>query len=216
MKREFLTGLTLPDGVKLDKATIDAIMAENGNDINALKSDHAAAIKNIESERDTYKKQLEDAQNALKGFDGVDVEELKTKITDLTTEIDANKTKYETEIADIKFTNLLNSKVTAFGAKNAKAVMSLLNIEELKESKNQEQDIESALKAVKESDSYMFKEDNNDKAKGSGNNENDADNIGQQNSPQFSNGNLNTGNVNHNDSGFNFGFIGVRPHNEKK
>ena len=217
MKREFLTGLTLPDNVKLDKATIDAIMAENGNDINALKADHATAIKTVEKERDSYKKQLDDAQATLKGFEGVDVEQLKTKITDLTTEIDANKTKYEAEIADIKFSNLLNGKVTAFGAKNAKAVISLLNVDALKASKNQEQDIEAALKAVKESDSYMFAEEKSADDKGADDTKNGGEGDGQQqNNPQFSNGNLNTGNTNQQgNSVFDFGFIGVRPHDKK-
>lgn len=214
MKREFLTGLTLPDGVKLDKATIDAIMTENGNDINALKSDHATAIKTIESERDTYKKQLDDAQASLKSFEGVDVEELKTKITNLTSEIDANKTKYEAQIADIKFNNLLNGKVSSYGARNAKAVMSLLNIEALKESKNQENDIEAALNAIKESDSYLFAEDKpSGDTKDSESKDTKADE--QQKSPQFSNGNLNTGNSNQDsNTSFNFGFTGVRPHNK--
>jgi hypothetical protein len=216
MKREFLTGLTLPDGVKLDKATIDAIMAENGNDINALKAEHASAIQTVEQERDYYRTQLETAQTSLKGFEGVDVEQLKTKISELTSEIDASKTKYEAEIADIKFSNRLSSKATAFGARNVRAVVSLLNVDELKKSKNQETDIEAALKAVKESDGYMFASDDSSsgkekEGKGAGNGEE------QQNNPQFSNGNLNTGNGNQqqNNSGFNFGFLGVRPHDNK-
>lgn len=213
MKREFLEGLTFGDGVKLDKTAIDAIMAENGNDINALKATHAKDIEALEGERDGYKKQLEDAQATLKGFEGVDVEHLKTKITELTTEIDASKTKYETEIADIKFSNLLTSKVTAFGAKNAKAVISLLNVDELKKSKNQEQDITAALKAVKETDGYMFAVEDASGGDNTGGNESGAG-SNQQRSPQFSNGNLNTGNQQQTNSGFNFGFIGVRPHNK--
>lgn len=213
MKREFLAGLSLPDGAKLDKNAIDAIMAENGNDINALKAEHANAIKGIEKERDTYKSELDNAQSKLKSFDGVNVDELKTKISDLTSEIDNNKSKYEAEIADIKFTNLLSGKVTAFGAKNSKAVISLLDVEALKASKNQEQDIEAALKAVKTSDGYMFSDDSS--SNDDGNNGANSDDA-QQNNPQFSNGNLNTtGNQQQNSSGFNFGFLGVRPHDNK-
>lgn len=213
MQRKFLENITLADGVKLDKATIDSIMAENGKDINVLKESHASDITALENERDTYKTQLETAQASLKSFEGVDVEQLKTKISDLTAEIDTNKSKYEAEIADIKFTNLLISKVTAFGARNAKAVISLLNVDKLKASKNQEQDITAALKAVKDSDGYMFVSDD---IADNGSDKKENDNDGQQqNAPQFSNGNLNTGNQQQNNSGFNFGFIGVRPHDNK-
>lgn len=211
MKREFLEGLKLADDVKLDKATIDLIMAEYGKDITALKSEQAASLQAVEKERDSYKEQLDNAQTTLKSFEGVNVDELKTKITDLTSEIDANKSKYEAEIADIKFNNLLNSKVTAFGARNSKAVISLLDVDALKASKNQETDITSALNAIKESDGYMFT--SNDAGSGDNNEGSKADD--KQKNPQFSTGNLDTGNQQQQtNSGFDFGFLGVRPHDK--
>lgn len=64
MKREFLEGLGL------EKDVIDQIMAENGKDINREKN-----------RADNVQTQLDEAKNALKGFEGVNVEELSGKVT---------------------------------------------------------------------------------------------------------------------------------------
>ena len=90
MHREFLKDLGLEKDIidkimaeGLEKDTIDKIMAENGNDINSTK-------QKIESERDNYKEQLEAAQKTLKGFEGVDVNDLQSKIVnDLQSKITA-------------------------------------------------------------------------------------------------------------------------------
>ena len=49
------------------------VMAENGKD-----------VKREKDKADTYKSQLDTAKESLKAFDGVDVAELKNKITTLT------------------------------------------------------------------------------------------------------------------------------------
>ena len=61
----------------------------------------------------------------------------------------------------------------------------------------------------------MFASDKDDKTGDS--NEGSGDAGQQQNNPKFSNGNLDTtGNQQHNNnSGFDFGFLGVRPHDNK-
>ncbi|MBR6102621.1 MAG: phage scaffolding protein [Ruminococcus sp.] len=213
MKRDFLEGLTNGDGQKiLDKATIDSIMTEYGKELNGLKDDHKKAIEALEKERDGFSTQLDDAQKKLKGFDGVDVNELQGKVAQLTQDIEDSKKKYEAEIADIKFANLLDSKITQSGAKNNKAVLALLDIDALKQSKNQEQDILAAITAVKASDDYLFASTNSNPAEGNA----PEGQEGQQPLPNFSNGNLQTGNRNESgNTGFDFGFIGVRPHDTK-
>lgn len=62
MKREFLEGLGL------EKDAIDQIMAENGKDINREKN-----------RADSVQTQLDAAKESLKGFEGVNVEELNSK-----------------------------------------------------------------------------------------------------------------------------------------
>ena len=133
----------------LEKEIIDKIMAENGSDIENTK-------KKLEAERDNYKSQLETAQETLKSFDGVDVNELKGKITQLTNDLEAKENEYQGKLADIEFTNAIESALTGAGAKNTKAVKALLDIESLKSSKNQAEDIKKALEAVKSENDYLF------------------------------------------------------------
>lgn len=142
MQRKFLEELGL------EKDVIDKIMAENGSDIEKIKAD-----------RDNYKSQLETAQEALKGFEGVDVKELNGKIAQLNSDLAAKDAQYQQKIADMEFNSVLDSAITAAGARNAKALKALLDIEALKKSKNQAEDIKSAIDAVKTDNGYLFNSD---------------------------------------------------------
>lgn len=143
MKRSFLEGLGL------DKDNIDKILNEYGKGLEAAK-------KELTAQRDDYKSQLETAQNTLKSFEGVDVNELQSKVKKLEEDIAAEKTKSEKRVADIQFKHKLENKAAEMGARNVTAVLSLIDADTLKESKNQDEDIEAAFTAVKEKNDYLF------------------------------------------------------------
>lgn len=143
MQRKFLEDLGL------EKEVIDKIMTENGNDVNNAK-------KKLEVERDNYKTQLETAQTALKDFEGVDVKELNGRISQLTADLSAKETEYQNKIADMEFSSVLESAITASKAKNSKALKALLDVETLKNSKNQAEDIKNAIEKVKSENDYLF------------------------------------------------------------
>lgn len=145
MQRKFLEDLGL------EKDIIDKIMTENGNDIEKTKS-------KLEAERDNYKEQLETAQNALKEFEGVDVKDLQGKIDTLNNTLQTKETEYQNKIADMEFNAVLDGELSKVGAKNAKAVKALLDLDSLKTSKNQAEDIKTALETLKndESTAFMF------------------------------------------------------------
>ena len=126
-------------------------------DINS--ADIGNAKKKLEAERDNYKSQLETAQNALKEFEGVDVKELNGKITQLTNDLQAKETEFQNTIADMEFNSVLDGAISKSGAKNAKAVKALLDLDALKSSKNQAEDINKALETVKSENDFMFKSD---------------------------------------------------------
>lgn len=109
MQRKFLEDLGL------EKETVDKIMAENGSDIEKTKSI-------LETERDSYKEQLETAQNALKEFEGIDVKELNGKIAQLTADMAAKDAEHQAKIADMEFNSVLDTALTASKARNSKAV----------------------------------------------------------------------------------------------
>lgn len=146
MKTDFLKDLGLTED------QIKAIMAENGKDIQR-EQDKA---EKIESERDKYKDQLETSQNALKDFDGVDVKDLQSKIIKLNEDLKEKDTEYQGKLAEIEFNKLIDTAIAETGAKSAKAVKAFLDIDNLKTSKNQMDDIKSALEAVKTENDYLF------------------------------------------------------------
>lgn len=146
MKREFLEGLNL------EKEVIDQIMAENGKDIEAEKAKVTAA----EADRDKYKEQLETATTELEKFKDVKPEELQATIDNLQKALKDKDDEYAAKEADRLFRDSVRETITAAGGKNEKAVMALLDLETLKGSNNQKDDIKTALEAVKKDNDYLF------------------------------------------------------------
>lgn len=146
MQRKFLEDLGL------EKEIIDKILDESGADLEKTKA-------KLEAERDNYKSQLETAQNALKEFEGVDVKDLQDKISTLNNDLKNKDAEYQQKIADMEFNSILESAINKSGAKNTKAVKALLDLDTLKTSKNQAEDITKALESVKSENDFMFTSD---------------------------------------------------------
>lgn len=139
MQRKFLEDLGL------EKEVIDKIMDENGKDINREKG-----------KTEEFKTQLDTAKETLKSFEGIDVKELQGKIATLTSDLEKKDKDYQEKIADMEFNSLLDSAISSSGAKNSKAVKALIDIEALKSSKNQSDDIKKAIDTVKSENDYLF------------------------------------------------------------
>lgn len=148
MERKFLEELGLA------KEAIDKIMAQHGKDIEAHKTSAETAAK----DRDTYKGQLDDVSKKLKAFDGVDIEALRGEVDTLKKDIATKEADFQGQLADRDFQALLTAGITAAKGKNPKAITALLDIDTLKASKNQKEDTAAALKALAESDAYLFGE----------------------------------------------------------
>ena len=146
MKREDLEGLGI------EKESIDKIMGWNEQDIESEKSKTKAA----EGERDNYKSQLDTATAELDKFKDIKPEELQATIQKLQGDLKAKDEEYAAKEADRVFTDTLKEAIKTAGGRNDKAVMALLDVEALKASKNQTEDIKKALETAKESDAYLF------------------------------------------------------------
>lgn len=147
MKTEFLQNLKIGDQA-LTKEIIDAILAENGRDVEAAKKPFA--------DYEAIKEQLKTAKDGLKAFEGVDVNDLQSKITTLQNDLSAKDKEYQQKLADMQFDGLLTGAVSAAKGKNAKAIRALLDVDTLKASKNQEADIKTALEALAKDNGYLF------------------------------------------------------------
>ena len=96
MKREFLEGLDLGEGAKLPKSAIDAIMAENGRDIEAKNN------------------QITTANDTIKSYKDMDIEGVKAKA-------DEWESKYNTDTQTLK--DQLVAAEYGFAVKEATAAL---------------------------------------------------------------------------------------------
>lgn len=149
MKTDFLKELGITE-----QSTIDAIMAQNGKDINHAKSQQTTLetkVTDLETQLADRDKQLED----LKASVG-DNEELTKKISELE---DANKnatTEYENKIANIQKTHAIENGVRDAKGKNVKAIMALLDIDKITHENGEVKGLSEQLKTLQEDETSSF------------------------------------------------------------
>lgn len=144
MKRKFL------EDMGLTKEQIDSIMAENGNDIEAAKSE----VEQVKTELEQTKTQLQEANTTIESFK--DYDQVKAQVEDYKKKYEDSKAEYEGKIADMQFDSTLEAAINAAGGKSAKAVRALLDVDSLKASKDRSTDIKSALEACQKENAYLF------------------------------------------------------------
>ena len=146
-------GMEVPEDKKKD---FEKTILENYKTM----TDYDNQAKKLDAANDTIKANdtaMKDLQDKLDGFKDVDVSGLNQRIKDLETEKANIQKDYDAKIADRDFNDLVKENIAAANGKNAKAIMALLDVETLKASKNQKEDIAAALKALTEAeDSKML------------------------------------------------------------
>lgn len=146
-------GLEVPEDKKKDfeKAVLENYKTQTDYDNQTKKLD--AANETIKA-NDTA---MKDLQTQLDGFKDVDVTGLNKRISDLEEEKKNIQKDYDSKIADRDFSDLVKESIAAAKGKNPKAIMALLDVNALKASKNQKEDIAAALKTLTEAeDSKML------------------------------------------------------------
>ena len=128
-------GLEVPEDKKKD---FEKTVLENYKTM----TDYDNQTKKLDAANDTIKANdtaMKDLQDKLDGFKDVDVSGLNQRIKDR------------------DFNDLVKESIAAVNGKNPKAITALLDVETLKASKNQKEDIATALKALTEKeDSKML------------------------------------------------------------
>ena len=138
MKREFLQGLKVGDQ-PLTKEVMDAIMAENGRDIENVKSRY--------SDYEVIKERLAQAEGLFDAAQAANSWEEKYNQA-----VDAHRQQMDTLVFD----HNLEMAILAAKGRNAKAITALLDLDTLKTSENQQTAMEDALQALKQEHSYLF------------------------------------------------------------
>ena len=136
MKREDLKAI---EG--LTEEQINAVMRLHGLD----EAAHQATVQGLQA-------QLTTAQEGLKAFDGVDVNDLRSQITNLTNQL-------STQAAEYAFNDVLRNAAREAGALDeADAITLLPNRATLRESKNQAEDVKAAFADLKSHKPYLFQQ----------------------------------------------------------
>ncbi len=133
MKREFLQSLQVGE-TPLPKEIIDAIMAENGRDIEAVKSRYADYEDLKQGESQVAKQWQEKYDQAVE--------------------------THRKELEEAVFGHNLEKAILAAQGRNSKAITALLDIDGIKASENQTQALEEALQALKQECDYLFRSQN--------------------------------------------------------
>ena len=141
MKREFLQEFRVGEN-PLPKEVIDAIMAENGRDIQKVKANFAD-YEDLKAELAKWQ-QDQSFEEAARAW-----EKKYTKAVE----------DHKNQIAQMVFEKALGEGIVKAKGRNAKAITALLDVEALKESENQTQAIEEALDALKRDSRYLFEGD---------------------------------------------------------
>lgn len=136
MKREDLKAI---EG--LTEEQINAVMRLHGLDAAA----HQATVQGLQA-------QLATAQQGLAAFDGVDVNDLRSRITNLTNQLSQ-------QAAEFAFNGVLRAAAHEAGALDENDAIALLpNRATLRESKNQAEDVKQAFADLKSRKPYLFQQ----------------------------------------------------------
>lgn len=132
MKREDLRAI---EG--LTEEQINQIMRLHGQDETA----HQAAVQGLQ------------AQQGLAAFEGVDVNDLRSQITNLTNQL-------TTQAAEYTFSSVLRTAAREAGALDEEDVIALLpNRVTLRDSRNQSEDVKAAFADLKARKPYLFRQE---------------------------------------------------------
>ena len=113
-------------------------------------------IKELESQVTTAQNGLTEATKKLDAFKDVNVDDLKSQITKLNKDLTDKETEWQNKVAGMEFDSLMEKAITGAKGRNPKAIMALLNIEELRKSTNRDKDVAAAIEAVKKDNDYLF------------------------------------------------------------
>ena len=154
MKREELEALGLT------KEQVDKVLDAHHAELDPVQKeleDTKGELKVANEKLETHETTITKLEGDLKKYDGVDLTALNKEIEDLK---ESNRLKDEShakEIADRDFNNLVEKRIVAANGKNLKAISALLDLEALRASKNQEKDLDEAIKLLTEAeDSSML------------------------------------------------------------
>ena len=148
MNREFLRSLELEDEL------VESIMAKHGATIKELNDQ----VETQKTKAETLEKQINERDTDLKTLreqlEGSD--KAQTELETLQKKYDEETQKLQDQLEHNKKMNEIRLAINKSGARNEKAVLALLDLEEVKVNDDGVQGLKEQLETLKESDNYLF------------------------------------------------------------
>ena len=141
MKREFLLEFRVGDA-PLPKEVIDAIMAENGRDIQKVKANFAD-YEDLKAEL-SKRQQDQSFEEAAKAW-----EEKYNQAVE----------EHRQQMSEVVFGHNLEKAILSAKGRNAKAITALLDVETIKASEDPQGALEEAIKLLQQDCGYLFQKD---------------------------------------------------------
>lgn len=136
----------------LNEEQIAEVFKLNGLAIEDVKNKNTTFIQ----ENENLKTQLTQANEQIEKFTEIDVEAIKTEAENYKAKFEQSEVNNAKKLADLELEFEIEKAILASGARNAKALKALLDIDGLRESKNFKEDTKVQIEGLKTSDPYMF------------------------------------------------------------
>lgn len=146
------------------KADFDKDVAANYK----TQSEFEKKLGKVEGERDNYKQQLDDANETLKSFEGVDVKTIQTQLEDYKNRAENAEKDYAAKLEARDFEDALKAEMEGykFSSEAArKAVMSEVKAAGLKLKNGKILGLNDLMDSIKENDASAFVDEGNPAAK---------------------------------------------------
>jgi hypothetical protein len=158
MKRADLEKLGLNvealEKAELSKDVIDQIMELHGKGVQS----HKTAAETAQSEAQALQEQIAEANKKIDSFKDLDVDSIKQEADNWKVKAQEAEENHKKAVASLKFDHALSDALVSAKVKNTKAVVALLNRDDLKlsEADGKIIGLDDQLQAIRESDDYLF------------------------------------------------------------
>lgn len=138
------------------------IPSEKVDEFNKAVAENYKTVSDYQKQVDKAareKTRADTAEETLKGFDGKDYDAIIAERDEWQRKCTENEEKYRRENEEREFNDIVSSSITEAKGKNAKAIAALLDLDNLRKSKNQKADVAAALETVKTENGYLFEDE---------------------------------------------------------
>ena len=139
----------------IEKENINKILDKYHEGIKEYK-ESAEKVKTLEAETTSLKEQISQRDKDLKELKKVDAKELETKIAELEEKNKTLQAESESKLLETRKNLMLENSLMKANVKNSKAIKGMLELDKITIDGDELSGLDDQIKALKESDSYLF------------------------------------------------------------